>query len=140
MFTKDYAWYLKHLMEHVDLNPGNMLFVDNIGSWCREHGIDEADGERPFRLVAGNGAGTRMLIAEEVGDAVISGRITAMALRNQLKSVAKDRSELLNSNYRKLAYLFLKEIADASPALQNDALAADEWIFEQMGRIGALWP
>jgi hypothetical protein len=139
MFTKDYAWYLKHLMEHVDLNPRNVLFVENIGTWCREHGIDEADAQRPFRLIAGNGGGARMLVAEQVDDDVIGSRITALSLRGQIKSVANDRSELLNSNYRKLAYLFLKEIADTNPSLQNDELA-DEWIFDQLNRIGALWP
>lgn len=140
MFTKDYEWYLRHLMEHSGLESRNILFVDSVAEWCREHGIEEPDGQKPFRLVAGNGSGPMMIVSSQVDDQAVDERITALSLRSQLRSVVTDRSELLNSNTRKLAYLFLKELADARPGFQGDAFAEDEWIFEQLNRIGTLTP
>ena len=48
--------------------------------------------------------------------------------------------DLLNSATKKIAYLFLKEYASSLPDLAYDELAADEWVFEQMDRIGMLRP
>jgi hypothetical protein len=48
--------------------------------------------------------------------------------------------EKLNSPARKIAYLFLKEYASAMPELAHDDIAANEWIFEQMERIGVFQP
>jgi hypothetical protein len=140
MFIKDYEWYLRHLMEHAGLEPKNLLFVDSVAGWCREHGLKEIDDKRPFRLVSGNGSGTKMVVAARVDDDVIEKRINALFIRSQLRSVVTDRSELLNSNTRKLAYLFLKELADVRPESQGDEFGEDEWIFDQLGRIGTLTP
>jgi len=139
MFLKDYEWYLRHFMEHTGLRPEDLVFVENVADWCREHGIEEKDRKRPFRLV-GTGGGTKMITAEQVDDAAIEERINGLFIRSQLRSVATDRSELLNSNSRKLAYLLLKELADMRPESAGDAFAEDEWIFEQLGTIGTLTP
>jgi hypothetical protein len=51
-----------------------------------------------------------------------------------------DRADLLNSPEKKLAYLFLKELSMNNPELAYDDLAADEWIYEQLNRIGITNP
>lgn len=140
MFAQDYGWYLRHLMEHAGLEPQNLHFVTNVAEWCNERGIDEADTRKPMKLVSGTGDGVRMIVGSRVDDDVITERITALSLRSQLRSVVHDRSELLNSNSRKLAYLFFKEVADNHPDFRSDEFAEDEWIFEQMDRIGMLVP
>jgi hypothetical protein len=61
-------------------------------------------------------------------------------MRSQLKSVAFDRADLLNSATRKLSYLFLKEYASSLPDLKGDELASDEWVFEQMEQLGMFNP
>ncbi len=81
-----------------------------------------------------------MLIAEMIPDKVVEERITALRIRSQLKSVEYDRADLLNSSMKKVAYLFLKEYAGAIPDLADDELAADNWVFEQMDKLGMFNP
>lgn len=138
MFMKDYEWYIRHLTEHVDMKPSQVEFVDNVASWCREHGVDETDERRPLRLVSGDGV--RMLISRVVPEQVLDERINAFRIRSQLRSLGSDRADRLNSATKKLAYLFLKEFSLTDPDLVYDDLAADEWVLEQMERIGMLSP
>ena len=118
----------------------DLVFVESVAGWCSEHGIREKDEQKPVKLVSANGTGRRMLVATMIPDKVIEERINAVRIRSQLKSVGSDRTEKLNSPTRKIAYLFLKEYASAMPELADDDLAADEWIFEQMERIGVFQP
>ena len=138
MFTKDYEWYIKHLTVHSGMKFSEFQFVDSIASWCRRHGIDEADEHRPLRIVTGNGV--TLLVAKMIPDQVLEERINAAHIRNQLKSVNQDRADVLNSPEKKLAYLFLKELSLSNPDLAYDDLAADEWIFGQLDRIGLTDP
>jgi hypothetical protein len=138
MFTKDYEWYIGHLTGHAGMHFSEVLFVDNIASWCRRHGIDEADKHRPLKIVVRKGA--TLLIAKTIPDQIMEERINATRIRSQLKSVSYDRADLLNSPEKKLAYLFLKELAMNNPDLAYDELAADEWIFGQLNRIGITNP
>jgi hypothetical protein len=122
------------------MKPTDVVIVENVAEWCKERGVPERDGNKPLKLVSGNGAGTHMLIAELIPDEVIEERINALRMRSQLKSVGFDRSDLLSSWTKKLAYLFLKEFASSIPELADDELAADDWVFEQMDRIGVFNP
>jgi hypothetical protein len=140
MFTRDYEWYIRHLMEHVDMKPSDVIIVEDVAEWCTEHGVQENDKSKPLKFVAGNGSSLRMLIAERIPDGVLEERIRAVRLRSQLKSVGYDRTDLLNSNTKKVAYLFLKEYATTIPDLANDELAEDEWVFEQMDQLGMFNP
>lgn len=140
MFVKDYEWYIRHLTEHVNMRPADVVIVENVAAWCAEHGLTERDGDRPLRLVSGNGAGPHMLIAAMIPDDVIEERLNALRMRSQLKSVAFDRVERLNSATRKISYLFLKEYASTIKDLAGDDLASDEWVFEQMEQLGMFNP
>ncbi len=140
MFVRDYEWYIRHLTEHVHMRPSDVVIVDNIASWCEKNGVPEKDGRKPLKLVAGNGAGPRMLIAEMIPDEVVEERITAIRIRSQLKNVRTDRVELLNSATKKISFLFLKEYAANVPDLAGDELAADDWVFEQMNLLGMFNP
>ncbi len=138
MFAKDYEWYIKHLTRHAGIEVSEVLFVDSIASWCRKHGIPEKDEHKPLKLVTQNGV--RLLVAKMIPAAVLEERINAAHIRSQLKSVNRDRADLLNSPEKKLAYLFLKELSLGNPDLAYDDLAADEWIFGQLDRIGLTDP
>jgi hypothetical protein len=140
MFVRDYEWYIRHLTVHVHMKPSDVVIVEDVAAWCKEHGVPERDEHKPLKLVTGNGAGAHMLIAEMIPDEVIDERITALRIRSQLKSVGYDRADLLNSGTKKIAYLFLKEYTSSIPDLAYDELAADEWVFEQMGQIGMFNP
>ena len=140
MFVKDHEWYIRHLAEHVHMKPQDIMIVKDVADWCREHGVSEADMRKPVKLVARNGSGPRMLIAEMIPDDVLEERIRALRIRSQLKSVGYDRADLLNSDMKKIAYLFLKEYAENVPDLAGDELAADTWVFEQMDHLGMFNP
>ncbi len=141
MFIRDYEWYIRHLTEHVHMVPSDVVIVEDVAAWCKEHGVPEKDEHKPLKLVvAGNERGSRMLIAEMIPDKVVEERITALRIRSQLKSVEYDRADLLNSSMKKVAYLFLKEYAGAIPDLADDELAADNWVFEQMDKLGMFNP
>ena len=71
---------------------------------------------------------------------LLDSRINALRIRGQKRSVRDDRADRLNSPTKKMVYLFLKEFFQLDPDLAYDELAADEWVFEQMGRVGMLDP
>ena len=138
MDMKEYEWYIGHLAEHAGMEFSEILFVDEIAAWCRENGIDESDRHKPLKIVSKNG--TRLLLAKSIPDRIVEERINATRIRSQLKSVGQDRTDALDSPGKKLAYLFLKELSLSNPELAYDELAADEWIYDQLFRIGITNP
>jgi hypothetical protein len=138
MTTKDYEWYIMHLTEHAGMTFTEVLFVDDVAAWCRENGIEERDKQKPLKIVTKDGV--RLLIGRTVPDQVLEERINATRIRSQLTNVGRDRTDLLDSPQKKLAYLFLKELSSSNDELAYDELAADEWIFGQLHRIGVTDP
>jgi hypothetical protein len=140
MFVRDHEWYIRHLMEHIHMKASDVVIVDDVATWCEEHGIVEKDPHKPIKFVNENGSGRRLLVTELIPDAVVEERIKASRIRSQLKSVGYDRADQLNSETKKFAYLVLQEYASSIPDLAGDDLASDEWVFEQMGQIGMFNP
>jgi hypothetical protein len=136
MFAKDHYELFRYLMGEYCLRQEDMLFVDDIAAWCREQMIPEPDAERPFRLVLHSPQGCKMLIREGISDELIEQRINALRVRSQLKSVAVDVADRLNSDRKKLAYLFLSEYATSLPEIGGDLLLSDDWAFKEMERLG----
>lgn len=101
MNTREHYELFRYLMEQHCLFPEDILFVENIADWCKEHGIPETDGDRPLAIVSKEGAGCRILIKEHVSDRVMNERVNALRVRSQLKNVAFDRADLLNSERKK---------------------------------------
>jgi hypothetical protein len=106
MFIKDYEWYFKHLVEHLDMKESDLVIVESVAGWCREHGIKEKDEQKPVKLVSSSGTGRRMLVNGMIPDKVIEERINAARIRGQLKNIGSDWTEKLNSPTRKIAYFF----------------------------------
>jgi len=136
MYARDFEGLFKDVMKQVCLLPSDILFVENIAAWCKEQGIPEHDEQRPLKLVSKNGSGCRMLIREDIPEEAVDERINALWVRSQLKNNVFDRADLLNSENKKLAYLLLNEYATSLPEINDDELAADEWVFGQMDRMG----
>src|SRR5574340_1382479 len=122
MNSKDYYELFRYLMEHCNLLLKEIVFVTNISEWCSRHAIYENDSERPFKLISKDGKRLRMVIQEDISDAVIHERITAIWVRSQRLSVAFDKADLLDSDKNKMAFLFLSEYATSLPDLQKDKL------------------
>jgi hypothetical protein len=135
MDIREHFELFRYLMQTYCMTEENILFVENVAGWCRENGIPERDWHKPLKLVAGNEAGCRLIIAETVSDKTIEDRITAMGIRTQITNVALDRAGMLDTPKKKLAYLFLSEYAPTLSEI-NDELQADEWAFAEMEKLG----
>jgi hypothetical protein len=136
MNTREYHELFRYLMEKVCLLEEDIVYVDNIAEWCRDMGIVEPDREKPVKLISKDGQGCKMLIKEDITYEVIEERINAMRIRGQLKNIAFDRADMLNSDHKKLAYLFLSEYALSLPDIGDDELLADDWAFGEMEKLG----
>jgi hypothetical protein len=136
MKTRDYHELFRYLAKQKCLLQEDILFVDSIPDWCKDHGIPETDGQRPLKLIEKRAGGCKMLIKEDVSEEVIEQRINAARIRDQLKNVAVDKADLLNSVQKKLAFLFLDEYAYSLPEIGDDDILADSWAFEEMERLG----
>jgi hypothetical protein len=134
MNTREYYELFRYLMGECCLAPESLLFVESVAGWCREHNITEPDTERPFKLVSDDSGVFRLLIKEDLSDEVVQQRINALGVRSQLENVAVDREELLNTDKKRLAYLFLHELA--LRADKDNERDADKWALEEMERLG----
>lgn len=136
MNTKEYFELFRYLMEQYGMLQENIVFVENIANWCREQDIPESDKERPLKLILGDEYGCKMLIREEIPERVIEDRIKALNIRNQLRNVAFNRADMLDSIQKKLAYLFLSEYTTSIPDVSGDELLSDDWVFKEMEKLG----
>jgi hypothetical protein len=135
MNLREYDGLFRYLMQQRCLREEDILYVEDIADWCRQNGIAETDKERPFKVIAAEGQGCRMLIREVLSEERIEERIKAMGIRGQVLNVAVDRADMLDTAHKKLAYLFLSEYARSLPEVADDLLA-DNWAFEEMERLG----
>jgi hypothetical protein len=135
MNTREHYELFRYLMEQHCLFPEDIIFVENIADWCKEHGVSDSDGERPLKIISKQDSGCRILIRENISYKTLNERINALRIRSQLKNAAVDRADSLDSDRKKLAYLFLSEFAVSLPDIQDDFLA-DEWSFDEMERLG----
>jgi hypothetical protein len=135
MNTREDYELFRYLMEKYYMLPEDLLFVENIADWCMERGIAEPDGERPFRLIAKEEPGCKMLIKEDISPDTMLERLNASRIRGQLENAAFDRVDMLDTDKKKLVYLFLSEYATTLPDLQ-DELLADNWVFGEMENLG----
>lgn len=132
MNVKDYEGLFKELLDRYCLFLVNILFVENVAEWCKSEGYDEPDKNKPLKIIADKEKGCKLVINEIIPEKVMSQRITALSVRSALLNVAKDRAEMLDSDKKKLAYLFLSEYASTIPDFADDEVMADTWSFDEM--------
>jgi len=135
IFATDYADLFESLMDQYCLPRGSMVFVEDIVSWCRGKGIPEPDGERPVRLVSVGPGECKMLIRKHIPERTVSHRINAVGIRNQRQDNRSDIAGRLNSDKKRLAFLFLSEYASSLPEIGDEELLADAWAFKEMERM-----
>ncbi len=135
MNMREYFELFRYLMEQYCMLSEDIVFVDNISDWCKEHGVTEPDKDKPLKLIMKNGQGCKMLVRDNLSGTVLDERIRAVGIRNQVTNVASSKADMLDTPHRKLAFLFLNEYAYSLPEVVDDLLA-DEWAFEEMERLG----
>jgi hypothetical protein len=65
----------------------------------------------------------------------VTQQMNALSVRNQLKNNVTDIADKLNSDKKKLAYLFLIEYAATLPEIGGDELLADAWAFKRWSAL-----
>lgn len=135
MNTRDHFELFRYLMEQCCLLQEDIVFVDNIAEWCKEYGIPEHDRERLFKLILKDGQGCKMVVRENIPDKAIDERINGLMIRGQIRNVAYNRADSLDTIQKKLAYLFLSEYATSLPDI-TDELLSDDWVFGKMDELG----
>lgn len=98
--------------------------------------MPEPDQEKPLKLIRKEKSGCLMIIRENISDEAIDERINAMSIRRQVKNVAYDRADRLDSDEKRLAYLFLCEYAASLPDISDNELLTDDWAFDEMEKLG----
>lgn len=136
MDTRDYKDVLASLAKHYCVAPEDIIFVDSVYDWCTLEGVDEPDRYKPIKLIVQSGKACRMVVMEHVPDAVVEDRVKAAGVRGALQNVALDRAALLNSEKKRLVYLFISEYAASMPELEGDELLIDNWAFDEMKKLG----
>jgi hypothetical protein len=136
MNLRDQEEHIKDLLKEYCLFLVEPLFVDNVAQWCKDNGFDEPDRDVPIKLVVSEEKGCKLVIREFVPEEVIADRLKAMGLRGSLQDVASDREAMLNSEKKKVAYIFLHEYASNLPENEDDELLMDNWAFDEMERLG----
>jgi hypothetical protein len=135
IFSRDYENEFKKLLDNYCLFLVDVEFVDNVREWCRENGIDERDKEKPLKLIVREGdKGCKMVVRTEIPKKVVQERINALEVRSALTNVAKNKADMLDSEKKKLAYLFLSEYAATLPGME-DEIIADDWTFKEMEKL-----
>lgn len=133
---RDYKEVLTKLLDYYCLFLVEIEFVDSVHEWCKREGVEEPDKSKPLKLFANDQKGCKLILNEMVSEKVINDRIKALSIRSALLNVAHNRSDALDSDKKKLAYLFLSEYALTLPDLADNELLADTWVFEQMTKQG----
>ncbi len=77
-----------------------------------------------------------IFVREEIPDHIVDERINAMHIRGQVENVALDRADKLDSDEKKIVFLFLSEYALGLSDIEDNELLADNWAFDEMEKLG----
>jgi hypothetical protein len=136
MNLREHEEHIKNLLQEYCLFLLEPVFVDNVAQWCKENGYDEPDKDKAIKMVVDEQRGCKLVIRELVPDEVIGDMLKAMGVRGALQNVAQDREAMLDSEKKKVAYIFLNEYASNMPEHEDDELLMDNWAFAEMERLG----
>ncbi len=136
MNARAYEDVLRRTFNNYCQMPQNIVYVENIAEWCQKEGIPEPDTEKPVKVISKGEAGCKMIVREEIPDHIVDERINAMHIRGQVENVALDRADKLDSDEKKIVFLFLSEYALGLSDIEDNELLADNWAFDEMEKLG----
>ena len=136
MNTEEFKDVIEGLISEYCLFLVETSYVEDVGQWCEENGFGVDDPRSPMRLLVSGTEGCKLVIMDDIPDDIVAERIKAMSVRDTLQSAAEDRGAMLDSDKKRLAYLFLSEYASTLPELVGDELLGDNWAFGEMERLG----
>ncbi len=131
MFARDHEDVMSGLLSKYCGPDSKVEYTQDLGTWCKDCDISAPDAHAPMRLAVTGDGQTRLCLLEVIPKGSVDDRIKALSIRWTLQNTTTNLADRLNSEKKKLAYLFLKEFAGTKPGL-DDELVADNWIFEEM--------
>ena len=134
IYAKDYENVLKKVGTSYFVN--DMHFVDDIPSWARENNLELGEPHHPMKLVPVAEDSLRMVIQSDINEEVVEDVIKNLSIRWSVKDNATDVDRKLNSIKKRLIFCFLKERARTMKDVAGNALAEDEWVFDEMELLG----
>lgn len=134
MVTRDYESVLKALLDEYCLFLVEPVYVESVHAWCKENGVEEPDKHKPLKLVVNEDKGCKLVINDHVQESVLKDRIKALSVRSALTNVAENKADMLDSEKKQLAYLFLSEYGSRLPE-NEDEILTDDWAFREMERL-----
>jgi hypothetical protein len=135
MHTQEHENVLKDLLDTYCPMIVVLKYVDNVQQWCNKNGHSENESDKPLKLIADDDKGCKLVVGHIVKPESMDKRINALSIRSTLHNIAHNRAEKLNSDKKKLAYLFINEYASALPDLQSEQ-DTDDWVFNEMEKRG----
>ncbi len=135
MFARDYEDVMQKLLERYCGPNTTLEFTNDMGVWCKDCGTTPPKPLAPIHLMNSEDGLWRLCLLEVTPEESVHERIKALSIRWALQSTTTNLADRLDSDKKKLVYLFLKEFAGTDPDL-NDELVADNWIFGELRKYG----
>ena len=126
---------INRLLVRYELQVGTVELVENIQSWCRDHGEEESN---PFR--AGktfHGPPPHILLAKVITPVMVAAVTGGMLVRPGLRSFFQKTLELSGDGIRFLRHLVLHEIGHATGIRDEDE--CDAWAFGELAKLESEW-
>jgi hypothetical protein len=135
MYGKDHESTLEGLLRTYCGEGSLMEYTDDLTAWCSSRGLDAPEPDAPLRLAGAEGKAAVLGVLEVIPDDAVNSRVKALGVRWSLQDVQSNLADRLDSDKKKLAYIFLRELASGKPGLDDD-LVADNWISQEMRAHG----
>jgi len=113
----------------------NVKFVPDLLSWGKKQNVDLHEPHQLMKTVP-EGDTMTMVIQSEIPERMLDNVITNLSVRWSLKDNVSDPSKILNSEKKRLVFVFLKECARTTKNVCGDKLIEDAWAIEAMEKLG----
>jgi hypothetical protein len=133
IYAQDYDDVLRNIASEFFVSA--VHYVRDLTSWSGEKGIGLSEPSQPMKLFT-EGNRLMMLIQSGIEDRVLDDTVRALSVRWALKDNVTDPAASLNSVKKRLAYCFLKEYARTVKKVAGDELLEDQWVIEEMEKLG----
>jgi hypothetical protein len=132
--VKDYEDTLRDL-------GGNYLihgieFVPDLTLWAQQNGEDLSEPHQPAKLISKLQDNLTMIMQSEISEEMLNDVIKNLSLRWSLKDNTFDMDKKINSLKKRLVFCYLKERARSMKDIGGDDLVEDEWVMNEMERLG----
>lgn len=135
MYARDYNDMLTGLVKKYCGPSAQVQYTDDLAGWCEGLGLSAPDTHATMCLAGTKEGSISLAVVDLMPEEAVAEKIRALGIRWALQDVANNMADRLDSDKKRLAYLFLKEYAGTKPEL-DDELVADNWINDELHKQG----